>query len=311
MKTTFRTTIAVLMAFASADAQEPDPSIAGLEKASADFVKAYNDKKAADIAALFTEDGELSDRSGEERTTGREAIQARYEEIFADEKPPQMALEVSSVRLVAPNLAIEDGTVHLTPSDDEDAPPRSTTYTAVLLKNESGVWQIASTRDVSDVTDAAGQLADLADVLKGEWTSRTSDGVQMDIAFGWDDSGKFLTGEILTTTPDAAPQTANMRIGWNAARKSIVSWIFDSEGGALQAVWADTDDGWTVRTEGTTAEGETITANQELTTDGKDTLVWKVTNKVIDGEQQPDNTLRLVRRPPEPDDKEDKEDKEK
>ena len=270
-------------------------------------MKAYNDKKAADIAALFTEDAEISDLKGEDRTTGREAIKARYEEIFSDEDAPKMAIEVSSVRLVAPNLAIEDGTAHLTPRGDENEPPRSMTYTAVLLKNDAGVWQIASTRDISDVTDAAGQLADLADVLKGEWTSRTSDGVQTDVAFGWDDSGKFLTGEILTTTPDAAPQTANMRIGWNAARKSIVSWIFDSEGGALQAVWTDTDDGWTVRTEGTTAEGETMTANQELTTDGKDTFIWKVTNKVIDGEQQPDNTLRFVRRPPEPDDKESEE----
>lgn len=35
------------------------------------------------------------------------------------------------------------------------------------MKNADGVWQIASTRDLKDSTDAAGQLADLADVLKG------------------------------------------------------------------------------------------------------------------------------------------------
>lgn len=308
MKIKLRTIVTVLATLATAGAQETDPSIAGLEKASEDFVKAYNEKKAADIAALFTEDAEMSDLKGEDRTTGRDAIKARYEAIFADETPPQMALEVSSVRLVAPNLAIEDGTVHLTPRGDENEPPRSTTYTAVLLKNDAGVWQIASTRDVSDVTDAAGQLADLADVLKGEWTCRTSNGIQMDLAFGWDDSGKFLSGEILTTTPDAEPQTATMRIGWNAARKSIVSWIFDSEGGALQAVWADTDDGWSIRTEGTTAQGETITANQELTAGDKDTFTWAVSNRLIDGVKQPDNTLRFVRRPPEPEENEKKKD---
>ena len=303
MKTSLRTTIAVLVALASANAQEPDPSIAGLAKASADFVKAYNDKKAADIAALFTEEGEMSDQKGEDRISGREAIKARYEAIFADENPPQMALEVSSVRLVAPNIAIEDGTAHVTPGGDENAPPRSTTYTAVLVKNESGNWQIASTRDLSDVTDAAGQLSDLADVLKGEWTCRTSDGMQMDLAFGWDESGKFLSGAILTTTADTEPQPAIMRIGWNAARKTIVSWIFDAKGGVTQATWADSDDGWSIRTEGTTADGESMTASQELTTDGKDTLIWEVTNRVIDGVKQPDNTLRFVRRPPEPKDK--------
>jgi len=42
--------------------------------------------------------------------------------------PPQMAVEVESVRLVAPNLAIEDGAAHFTPGDDEEAPTRSVTY---------------------------------------------------------------------------------------------------------------------------------------------------------------------------------------
>ena len=43
-------------------AEEPDPSIAGLQKAAADFVTAYNQQDAAAIAALFTEDGEMTDR---------------------------------------------------------------------------------------------------------------------------------------------------------------------------------------------------------------------------------------------------------
>lgn len=280
-------------------AEEPSPEIAGLQKAAADFVVAYNDKDAAAIAALFTEDGEIADLTGGELTSGRAQIKARYDEVFADD-PDQIAIEVDSVRLVAPNLAIEDGTFHLTPSDDEDAPPRSTSYTAVLMKTGEGTWQIASTRSLKDVTEAAGQLAGLAKVLKGEWTSRTSDGVQLDLAFGWDPTGKFLAGEMLTTTADSEPQAGNIRIGWNAARNSIVSWIFDAKGGVIQGVWTPIDEGWMIRAEGTTADGETITVNQELTTDDKDTLIWSATNRVVDGEKQPDSTLRIVRQAPEP-----------
>lgn len=282
-----------------AEEDEQDPSIAGLAKAASEFVAAYNDKDAAALAAFFIEDGEMLDLSGVDRLSGRDEIKAHYEEVFAAKNAPSMALEVNSVRLVAPNLAIEDGTVHLTPPGD-NLPPRSTDYTAVLMKNDAGNWQIASTRSLADKTDAAGQLADLEEVIKGEWTCRNAEGLQMDFAFGWDPTGKFLAGEILTTSSDTDPDKGTMRIGWNAARRAIVSWIFDAEGGVMQGIWTPTDDGWLVRSEGTTADGETVTANQELTTEGKGTLIWSVSNRVVNGEKQPNVQLRLVRQVPEP-----------
>lgn len=282
-----------------ARAEEPSPDIAGLQKAASDFVTAYNNRDAAAIAALFIEEGEMADITGEVLTSGRGEIQARYEEIF-EGATVLMALEVGSVRLVAPNLAIEDGTVHITPAADEDLPPRSINYTAVLMKNAENIWQIASTRDLSDVTNATGHLAELADALKGEWTSRSSDGVQLDFAFGWDPTGKFIAGETLVTTADSEPQTGTIRIGWNAAKKSIVSWIFDAKGGVTQGTWTPSADGWLVRAEGTTAEGETSTLNQKLTVSGNNTLIWSGTNRVVDGELQPDSSLRIVRQAPEP-----------
>lgn len=280
-------------------AEEPNPDISSLQKASTDFVTAYNSKDAAALAALFTQEGEMSDSTGKDLTSGRDEIKSRYEEVFMGDSP-SMAIEVESVRLVAPGLAIEDGTFHLTPAGDGNAPPHSTNYTAVLMKNDKGVWEIASTRDLGDATDAAGQLADLEAVLKGEWTSRTSDGVQLDLAIGWDPTGKFLLGETLATTADAEPQPGSMRIGWNAVKKCIVSWIFDADGGVVQGFWTPTEDGWMVRSEGTTAEGETLTVNQELTAEDKDTLIWAATNRVLDGVKQPDTKLRIVRQAPEP-----------
>jgi hypothetical protein len=76
--------------------------------------------------------------------------------------------------------------------------------------------------------------------------------------------------------------------------------MFDSRGGSRQSIWTPTEKGWLIRSEGTTADGETVTANQVLTAENNDTIVWASNNRVIDGEQQPDGELRLVRRPPEP-----------
>ncbi|MEO8616454.1 MAG: nuclear transport factor 2 family protein [Luteolibacter sp.] len=279
--------------------EEPSPEIVGLQKAAADFVIAYNNKDAAGIAALFTENGEMTDIDGVDITSGRAEIKARYEERFSGDDVPQSAIEVASVRLVTPTVAIEDGTFHLDPPG-EDTPVSSSTYTAVLVKNDAGVWQIASTRNLKDVTEASGQLADFAAHLKGDWTSMR-DGMRFDFAFGWDNSGKFLTGEMLTTSTDADPQTTSVRIGWDGARKTITWWTFDSGGGFAKGVWTPGDDGWLLRSEGTTADGETTSATGHLVFEGKDAMVWKSTDRVIDGEQLPDTELRIVRQAPEPD----------
>ena len=279
-------------------AEEPSPEIAGLQQAASDYVAAYNNKDAAAIAALYLENGEMTNLTGDETTTGRAEIKAHYDEIFAGKDVPEAAVEVASVRLVAPNLAIEDGTFHLDPPG-EDAPTRSTSYTAVLMKNEAGAWLIASTRDLKDVTDAGGQLAALADSLKGDWTCQ-KDGLRMDLAFGWDDSGKFLTGQMLTTSSDAEPQTATIRIGWDGARKTISWWTFDSGGGFAKGDWTPDDDGWLIRNEGTTADGEANSSNTHLTFDGKDTLLWNSKDRLVDGEKIPDVEMRIVRQAPEP-----------
>jgi uncharacterized protein (TIGR02246 family) len=298
MKTTLRICLGLACAL-QVRAEEPTPEIAGLQKAAADFVVAYNNQDAAALAKLFTEDGEITDLTAADLTTGREQIQARYEEIFAG-KPLQIAIEVDSVRLVTPRLAVEDGTYHLTPANDETAPPKSTAYTAVLAKSDAGDWQIASTRNLKDVTEAAGRLTALADVLQGEWTYQDPDGVRLDLAFGWDPTGKFLSGEMLTTAADAEPQKGSIRISWDASKQQIVSWMFDAQGGFTHGVWTPTDNGWLIRSEGTTSDGETLSASQQLTNEGTDILVWAASQRVVDGETLPDKTMRIVRQAPEP-----------
>jgi uncharacterized protein (TIGR02246 family) len=287
-----------LLASAALPAEETQ-ELAGLEEAAAAFVTAYNNADAAAIAALFTEDGEMADLTGTDLTSGRAEILARYEEVFSGE-PLQIALEVDSVRLVTPDLAIEDGIFHITPADDESAPPRSTAYTAVLAKDGEGVWRIASTRSLRDVTESSGHLAKLADALKGEWTYRDAEGVRLDLAFGWDPAGKYLIGEMLTSTADSAPQEGGIRICWDAAKKQVTSWMFDAKGGFTHGVWTPTEEGWLIRSEGTTGDGESLNSCQEMSLDGKDTLIWATSKGVVGGEKVPDRTLRIVRQAPEP-----------
>lgn len=301
MKPRLLTTTGISLAFiagALVHAEDVDTEITGLESAAETFVVAFNGRDAEALADLFTENGELTDINGEEITSGREEILAHYQEVFSSGDAPQLAVEVSSVRIVAPGLAIEDGTVHLTPPG-EDEPPHSWSYCAVLHKVADGSWKIASSRDLRDVSDTAAQLADLADDLKGDWTCMR-DGLRLDIAFGWDESGNFLSGEMLGTSADAEPLSTKSRIGWDATRNTITWWNFDSAGGFAKGDWTPVDDGWLVRTEGATSNGERSTANQRLTFLTDDSFLWTSTERVIDGELLPDVELRVVRQAPEP-----------
>lgn len=303
MKATLATAAFALgFAASSLHAQEEEkksPEITGLEKAAKDFVAAYNSKDAAAVAALFTENGEITDLDATDIVSGREEIKARYEAIFAAPKAPKIAIEVASVRLVGPGLAIEDGTVHSTPPG-ENAVPSSLDYTAVLQKNDKGEWQIASSRDRGDSSDAAGELAGLAEQLKGDWTCEKN-GLRLDLAFGWDDSGKYLIGDMLATASDAEPLNTSIRIGWDPANRTITWWTFDDGGGFAKGEWSSIDDNtWVIHTEGTTADGEVTSANQTLTFDGDDAFTWASHERLVDGEKQEDVNLRVVRQTPEP-----------
>lgn len=293
--------IGVAMAILShpvARAQDSADEIPGLRQVAEDFIIAFNEKDAAAVAALFAAEGEIADLKAEELISGREEILAHYQEKFAAEDVPKLAIEVESVRVIGSNLAVEDGTAHYTPVGD-DEPARSMNYTAVLQKNSEGAWKIASTRNLGDATDPAGNLADLAASLKGDWTCQSGD-LRLDMAFGWDDSGNYLSGQLLATQADAKPLQTTLRFGWDAARKTISCWTFDDQGGFAKADWTSTEDGWLVRTEGTTAEGEFMSANQTLTFEGKDVFIWESKDRLVNGEEIPDAKLRIVRQAPEP-----------
>lgn len=271
-----------------------DADVESLGKAAGKFVEAYNKRDAAAVAALFLPNGEFIGRNGE-AVRGREEIEARYKDIFEEEDVPQIGLEASSVRIVSPGIAIEEGVLHFTSKDGTEA-VKSVTYSATQVKQPDGSWLIASTRDQAEVTPPCEHLKALAG-LAGEW-SFTSDDLRMDLAMDLDASGNFLLGEAVTTDGDGDVQTTSIRIGWNPACSSLYWWTFDSEGGNAAGQWTRAGNEWLIRTSGITADAETNAATQRLCFEGDDAIVWKATDRVMGGEAQPDVELKFVRRAP-------------
>jgi uncharacterized protein (TIGR02246 family) len=272
-----------------------DEALDSLAKAAESFVKAYNDRDAAAIAALFTPLGEIVGSDGE-TLAGRQAIESYYRDLFSGEEVPLIALEASDVELVAPGVAVEEGLVHLTIADDE--PVRSIGYTVTHSKQTDGSWLIAASHYRSAVTTPAEQIKPLHWMI-GEWTLESEDGMRIDMVIDLDDRENHLLGESLITDAEGGAQSTSLRIGWNPATSSIYWWTFDSEGGNASGPWAQRGDEWVVSTTGVTADAEASASSQTLIRDG-DTMVWIATQRMLAGEAQPDLIYRFVRRAPDP-----------
>jgi uncharacterized protein (TIGR02246 family) len=69
----------------------------------------FNEGKAEELAANFLPDGELIDDAGN-LYRGREELQDLFERFFATFPGAKLTLEVDSLRMIGPRLAIEEGT---------------------------------------------------------------------------------------------------------------------------------------------------------------------------------------------------------
>lgn len=274
----------------------PDADLEILGKAAETFVKAFNEKDAAAIAALFLPQGEIVGSDGE-TYSGREEIEAHYAEVFDSESAPLVALEADSVRQVAPGVVIEDGIIYLTTSDDE--PVTAVSYSATHSKQPDGSWLIATSRNQAEITPPAEQLKPLH-WLVGEWTLEGEDGLRVDMVVDLDDSGNYLLGESLVTDSAGDAQTTHLRIGWNPATASLYWWTFDSKGGFTSGPWARNGSDWTIASSGFTADAEVNSTTQTLSPVTGDSMVWTAKDRLIADETLPDVSLIFVRRAPEP-----------
>lgn len=266
-----------------------------LAQAAGNYVAAYNNRDAGAISSMFTPLGMIVGSSGES-LNGRLEIEAYHRDLFAGEKVPQIALEASEVNFVSPEVALENGVVHLTTAEDE--PVRSIRYSVTHAKQAEGKWLMAVSRTLSEIVIPSEQLKPLH-WLVGEWTLESDEGARIDMVIGLDDSENFLLGEALFSDANAGAQSIHVRIGWNPATASVYWWTFDSEGGNSSGRWARSGDEWVSHTTGITADSEATSSTQRILRDGE-TMVWVMSQRVLEGEVRPDVTYRFVRRAPDP-----------
>lgn len=268
-------------------------------RASAEsFTKFYNAHDASGLAALFTPKAEMIDEDGLV-TRGREAIEEAFSDVFQQSPDATMQVDVESVRVLTPNLAIEEGIARSakSPEDAEDV----TTYVAIHVKAD-GIWQLACVRD----WDAApaeltphDHLQELSWLI-GDWVEESPDSV-VRTSCNWHDNGNFLMQEFDVHISGQIAMSGTVRIGWDAVARQFRSWVFDSHGGHSEGLWLRDGDEWTIKTQGATAAGETASSTNVYRYVDEDTITWRSFDRVIDGQRSDDIEEFIVkRRAPDP-----------
>src|SRR5262245_44557999 len=114
--------VAVLVAAltgAAGDA-DTDDQTAAIRQRIASYVTAYNQHDAAGVANLWAENAVYIQRDTGERIQGRAAIADMFRSEFDDDNTSKLVVTVESIRLITPDVAIEDGSAEIT-SDNEEA----------------------------------------------------------------------------------------------------------------------------------------------------------------------------------------------
>lgn len=254
------------------------------------FVEAYDHGNAEAVAAQWTPDGEYT--IGHESVKGREAIAKLYGEFFRAHPGAKMEVKIDSIRVLAPTVAIEQGTASVGPSPN--SPATASAYTVVHVK-QGNKWLMANVREseVPSVT-AAADLSELA-WLVGAWAA-WGDATKVEMNYDWMANKHFLRGETVISANGESKSGGTQIIGKDPQSGRIVSWFFNADGGHGYGEWAQEGSRWIISTEGTSADGAPTSATNVLYHADDNVTSWQSVNRTIGATQLPDANEVVIER---------------
>ncbi len=260
------------------------------------FVNAYNAHDAKAAAALFTADATLTDEANHV-TKGREAIEKAFTEDFKKSPKIWIKNQIESIRFADPAKAIEEGSTMI--NHDEDISGERTPYRVIHVK-KNGKWMMASAADLpKDAWTGEDELKQLEGFI-GEWVDENPDELVL-MNYQWIDNDRFILGTFTIQIKGHTVLTGTHRIGWNPLKKTLHSWLFDSEGGFAEGDWTRDGDQWIVKLTGVTRDGKPSAMTQTFTLNGKHRMTMQSVNRVVGEKKLPDGEKTIaVRRPPAP-----------
>lgn len=278
-----------------AKSPEAKPDEDAIRAAVESYVAAYNRGDGKAVADHWADRAEWVSPSGQ-RFQGRQAIQQAMEAMFAENKEVKIEVIDPVVRLLTPEVALEEGTVRVIQPGEV---PDDAKYIAIHSK-KNGQWKLESVRETS-LPDAAPSHLQVKQLewLVGEWVDESPNTV-VEHRCWWSEDGHFLLGRFVVQWEGGPAMKGDLRIGWDPLARQIKSWIFDSEGGFAEGMWTKVGDRWVVKSTGVRPDGSTASATNTYTPLGRDQYQFTSVDRILGGQLEPDQTVKIVRKPPRP-----------
>lgn len=247
------------------------------------YVAAFNRGDAAAVAGHWTPTGIFQMTDGEERV-GREAIVKAFSEYFNETKEAKLTVETTTIRFMAPSVAVEEGKAIVVVPGGEDA---LTSYRAVYVKQGDG-WLMDMVKEVEELAPVSHyeQLQPLEWII-GTWVDEDPN-ARIETVCKWTENRNFITRSFTVIIDGVADLRGTQVIGWDPSQKTIRSWLFDARGTFGTATWTQDGDRWVIRGSQVLGGGERASAINVLTRIGEDQFTWRSTAREVDGELLPD-----------------------
>jgi uncharacterized protein (TIGR02246 family) len=261
---------------------EIGPEERAIRKEAREFAEAYNQGKAEVLAAQWTKDGEYT--IGQRTVKGRDAIAKLYAAFLRANPGSKMEIKVASVRVIAPTVAIEEGTTSVT--GGANGPASASSYSAVHVK-QGDKWPMVTVRESEMPSLQLDRELKELEWMVGKW-SAGKDGAQAALACEWMANKRFLRAEIAIRGKDRELPGGTQIIGRDPASGQIVSWFFSADGGYGTGVWQKDGSRWIIKSVGITGDGTLTAGTTSLYRADENVASWQSFNRVRGHTRLPD-----------------------
>ena len=267
--------------------------------ASRAYKAALDRGDSAAVKSMWMADGDIVDDMGNVMR-GHETADG-LAPAAEGEIRPDFRIDDVTVRLITETVAIEDGTVTVTPPGSTVA--HHGRFSATWVRAGDG-WKLASLREWrTDPPESASGLEALA-WLEGDWDVQVHGDrddakpvPKVEMRVRWNPSRTYLIRETRLSLPDGGDaKEVTQRIGWDPLTRQIRSWSFDGDGGRSEAVWTLEEGVWVSRTMSVLPDGSLTRSINHYLFDGADACTYQSLPVTPDDEHAHPTTMTMTRK---------------
>ena len=266
---------------------------AAIRKMVDSYVQAFNRHDAESLADHWSPDAVYLNRTTGEEVVGRSAIAEQFKALLKEQPKLKVEVNVESIQFISPTVAVEHGKTKLLAPNAE---PEEIDYTAVDVKRD-GKWLLDRVTDkTKEVEPSHYEQLKALEWMVGEWTGNTDD-AEVEVDCDWTKNKNFLTRAFKISIDGETSFSGMQIVGWDAAKKTIRSWTFDSKGTFAEATWQEKGDRWFLRNRGTLPDGRTATMINVMKKVDANSFTWQTVDRTAGSELLPNiDEIQLVRR---------------